>query len=84
MVLVDAFAQNYRWGMLEILDMTMPQIYMLNAASECNRRRLDDRVGRKSEPRATRQVRKEAVWNGKAVDELNSEEYMAYMRDGQS
>lgn len=85
MLLVDSYAQNYRWSMLEILNMTMPQIYMLNGGAMLNRQRLDQRVGKGHAVRTPKgPVPSEIVWNGKTLEQLNSDEYMAYVRAGQS
>lgn len=76
MELVESFAQNYRWSMKEILDMTMPQIYMLSGAAQTNRDRLDKKTPRSSpKPPATPRV---DLWHGKPIDQLNSAEYLAY------
>lgn len=80
MLLVDSFAQNYRWSMNEILNMTMPQIYMLTAAATANRERLDKKMSRRetSAPRPDIDPNRVDLWHGKPIDQLNSTEYQAY------
>ena len=88
MLLVDGFAQNYRWGMEQILALTMPQIVMLSAAGRVSRQRLDARLAQRhpgsssSSHRSAPASSSMPMFNGKRIDQLNSAEYMLYHRMG--
>lgn len=86
MILVDSFAQNYRWPMHEILDLTMPQIYMLNGAASENRRRMESKVAHNQSthsPKREPAPNPANTWRGKPIDQLNTDEYKQYFRDTQ-
>lgn len=83
MLLVDSYAQAYRWPLDHILRLTMPQIIMINHAAHVNKKRLDRRIERNRErgdqPLEDR-IAEMPMWNGKRIDELTSEEYLEYHR----
>jgi hypothetical protein len=65
----------------------MPQIVMLTHASHVNKQRLDQELGQARLDRSSQSdsashaaPSNEPMFNGKRLEELNSEEYLAYMR----
>jgi hypothetical protein len=69
--------------MRQILSLTMPQIIMLNHASHINKQRLDVKIkeGRDTGTQTVEEAVADApVYKGKRLDELTSEEYLAYLR----
>lgn len=73
-------AQAYRWTLDDIRKLTYPQILMLNAAAETNRKRMDARIKRKRAD-GTMSIQEEIadmpLVNGKRFDELTSDELLA-------
>jgi hypothetical protein len=60
----------------------MPQIIMLQHAAWIEKRRMDERVRRNRKsgdvPYQDQVAESVTTWNGKPIDQLTSEEYMAY------
>lgn len=83
MALVDSLAQAYRWPLRDILDLTLPQVYMLNRAASYNKQRLDRMIEQKRrdgtlDPSESLAADPPLV-HGKRLDELTSDEYLSYM-----
>ncbi len=75
-------AQAYRWAYSDILQLTYPQILMLNHAADVNRRRLDLRIKQKrNDGTATlsEEVADMPLVGGRKLTDLTSDEYISYL-----
>jgi hypothetical protein len=86
MTLVDSFGQAYHWTADYTLNLTVPQILMINAGADVNKRRMDLRIAKQH--RGTPKAQKEEpeppaeTWLGKPIDQLSTKEYMLYHASG--
>lgn len=89
MTVADTLMQAYRMDLHEALMITMPQLIMLNAGATCNKQRMDNRLERDKANGGSGSISTDianageaVVFNGKRIEEMNSEEYKIYMMSG--
>lgn len=80
---VDSLAQTYHWSYGEILKLSMAQVVMLTHAGNVNSQRLNVKMktvrGEPDEPsNAPAESSDDLMFEGKRLEDLNSDEYMRY------
>lgn len=73
---MHTLAEGYRWSYEECVKRTYPQIIMLGHAAHVAKQRMDKRL--EQNKKKTAPPVDEPIFNGKRLDELSSDEYVAY------
>ncbi len=74
LLMLSSFAEAYHWTLSQVMELTWPQIVMLNHASAVNSERSDRRYKAKDKNKGNGTGKKHAVLDNKSWNEMSPEE----------